>query len=144
MKLEDILAAWDVDSNINRAELGGELQKLSKLHHKYYTMLVAERLQLLKVQTDLKRLRQEKYEFFTTGATAETVEKGWKLPPRGVLLKADAGQYIDTDNDVINMTLKVGVQNEKVDLLLSILNELKGRSWNVRGMIEWEKLKNGM
>lgn len=143
MTLEKLFELWRGDAEIDRTMIGEELRKIPKLHAKYFELLSAERLRLLQLNNQLKTLKQEKYEFYTTGETAETREKGWKLPPRGTLLKNEAQPYIDSDKDVIDLTLKIGVQNEKVELLKSVLDQLKSRSWDLRGQIEWEKFRNG-
>jgi hypothetical protein len=143
MKLEDIYALWSTDSNIDKTEIGSELLKLPKLHHKYFQILSAERIRLLQLTAEQKQLKLDKYEFYTQGHTPETKEKGWTLPSRGALLKAEAQPYIDCDKDVVDSTLKVGIQNEKVELLRSIIDEIKSRNWYLRGCIEWEKFRNG-
>lgn len=144
MKLEDIFKEWDKDSEIDRTQINEELRKIPKLHNKYWKLLTQERLRLFQMQNEFKELKQEKFEFYTQGETAETKEKGWKLPARGVLLKAEAAPYIDSDKDVTALGLKIAMQNEKVDLLKSIIEEFKSRSWNLRGIIEFEKFRSGV
>lgn len=144
MKLDDIFALWEVDSVINRYELGEEALKTSSLHKKYYQIFVNERLLQKKYEIQLKQLKLEKHEFYTQGPTQEQAEKGWKLPAIGRILKSEAGTYVDADKDVVDLTLKLAVQNEKVELLESIIKTLANRNFNIRAAIDWERFKTGM
>lgn len=143
MKLEDIFAFWEQDSNISRDELDRESLNTSKLHHKYHKIFTHERLILRKYELELKQLRLEKFEFYTQGPTKETMDKGWKLPPIGKILKADAGTYVDADSDVVALTLKVGMQHEKIELLESIIKSIMNRGFQIKNAIEWIRFQSG-
>lgn len=143
MKLEAIQEAWSEDCEIDRADLGNESLNIPKLHHKYYKILINEKLILKKYETDLKQLRLEKYEFYTQGPTKEQRDLGWTLPPVGRILKSDVNSYIEADNDIIKMSLKIGVQHEKVQFVDSIIKSLNGRSFNIGHAIEWFKFTQG-
>lgn len=143
MKLDSILELWEKDSVINRDDLDNESLNTSKLHHKYQKIYTHERILLRKYETDLKILRLEKYEFYTQGPTKETVERGWKLPPIGKVIKADANTYVDADKDIIELTLKIGIQNEKIDLLESIIRSIMNRGYQIRNSIDFMKFQSG-
>lgn len=144
MKIDDIYAEWEKDSHLDRSELGEEALKIPKLHHKYFKIFTHERLQLRKLETDLKQLKLEKHEFFTMGPTEETHEKGWRLPPQGKILRSDVNNYIEADKDIVNLSLKIGIQHEKIDLLESIIKSLTARGFNIKAAIEWERFKVGI
>jgi hypothetical protein len=143
MKLESIFKLWEEDCVINPNELGEEAIKISRLHSKYHQIYTNERLVLRKYETELKVLRLDKFEFYTQGPTKETLDKGWKLPDIGRILKADANNYIDADKDIIELTLKIGIQHEKITLLDSILKTLHGRSYNLRAAVDWAQFQAG-
>lgn len=117
--------------------------KVSELHHKYYKILSNERLILKKYDEELKELRLQKTEFYLMGPTKETQEKGWQLPPSGKVLRSDLKDYVDADQDVIKMNLRVGVQREKIELLSDILKSVHNRNWNIRAYIDWAKFNAG-
>ena len=144
MKIDDIYAEWEKDSHMDRSELGEEALKIPKLHHKYFKIFTHERLQLRKLEADLKQLKLEKHEFFTMGPTEETHEKGWRLPPQGKILRSDVNNYIEADKDIVNLSLKIGIQHEKIDLLESIIKSLTARGFNIKAAIEWERFKVGI
>jgi hypothetical protein len=52
--------------------------------------------------------------------------------------------HIDSDSDIIKSTLRIAVQQEKVDVLESIIKSLNGRGYNIKAAIDYEKFKTGM
>lgn len=143
MKLDDIFMLWNVDSNINRSELGDEALLIPKLHAKYYTIYVEERLRLRKYEAEFKTLKLSKFEFYTQGPTTETRDLGWKLPAVGKVIKSDANTYVDADPDIIDHTLKIGIQQEKIELLDSIIRSLTNRGYLLKTALDWERFKTG-
>ena len=143
MKLEDIYEEWKKDSDIDKTELGDEALKIPKLHHKYYQMFTHERLLLRKYEADFKNLKLSKYEFYTMGPTDESRDKGWQLPARGMILKSDLPMYMEADKDIIDMSLRIGMQQEKIELLESIIKSLVNRGFQIKSAIEWTKFTMG-
>lgn len=143
MKLEEIEELWDVDSLIDKTQLGNEAIKISSLQGKYYKIYVREALQLKGMEEALALLRFEKWEFLIQGPTQETQEKGWRLPPGGQILKTDVERYLQSDKDIIKENLKVAKQKEKVLFVKHIIDTLNGRSWNIRAAIDFERFRNG-
>ena len=143
MKIEDIQAMWSEDAKIDHTELSHEALRIPSLHSKYFNVFTAERLRLRKYEMELKKLKLEKYEFFTQGPTKETHDRGWKLPPVGKVIKSEVNSYIDADDDVINITLKIGIQQEKVEMLDSIIRSLNNRGFLIKNAIDFEKFKMG-
>lgn len=143
MKLETIYELWQNDSKIDPSNVGNEAINIPSLHYKYLKILTDERLLLKKYDADLKKLRLDKQEFFLLGPTQETREKGWELPPSGKVMRSDLSTYIDADQDVINLTLKYGVQKEKISVLESIIQSINSRNFNITNFINWEKFKVG-
>jgi len=144
MTIEELQAEWDKDTQIDRTELGQEAIKIPQLHSKYYKIYSTSRLQLRKWESEFKVLKLEKYEFYTMGPTEDTEEKGWKLPPRGAILKAEVNNYIDADPDIIKATLKIGLQQEKIQFLEDIIKSLVNRGFQIKSAIDWEKFKTGI
>ena len=143
MKIDDILNEWEKDSEIDRTELGTEALKIPKLHHKYFKIFAAERLRLRKIETELKSLKFDKYEFYTEGPNEDTPSH-WKMPARGRILKGEVNNYIDSDKEIIEMNLKIGYQQEKIELLESIIKTLSNRGYQISAAIQWEKFKVGL
>lgn len=143
MRLEDIFTEWEADSPIDRLNLSDAALNNYKLHAKYHKIYTYERILLRKYEQDLKVLRLEKWEFYTQGPTEETQKKGWKLPPIGKIIKADCGNYVDADADVVSLTLKIGVQQEKVTLLKSIIDNIQYRGNTIKTALDAVKFEAG-
>jgi hypothetical protein len=142
MNIEEILELWDKDSRIDPTDLDDEVLKIPKLHHKYYKLYVNEKLLLRKYESDFKKIKLDKIEFFTQGFNEET-PKSWKLPPRGMVLKSDMPLYVDADKDIIDLSLKIGYQQEKIELLESIIKSFQYRGYNIKSAIEHRKFVMG-
>jgi hypothetical protein len=143
MKIEDILDQWKNDSYIDRTELGDAALVIPKLHHKYYQIYINEKLTLRSQEADMKKLKLEKYEFFSQGHTEQTRNLGWELPARGLILKADIPMYMDADKELIKLSLKIGIQQEKIELLESIIKSLTNRGYQIKSAIDWVKFTMG-
>ena len=144
MKTDEILSLWKEDSIIDRTELGDEAIRIARLLQKYYEIMINEKKILLKYDNDLKTLKLEKFEFYTQGHNEETIKKGWELPSKGAIIKSEVPLYMDADKDLIDLSLKIGIQKEKVDMLEFILKSLNNRSFNIRAAIDDMKLKLGI
>ena len=143
MKFEDIFDEWKKDSEVDQTDLGNESLKIPKLHHKYYMMLVAEKSALRKLEGRMKQLKLAKHEFYSQGHTEETKKLGWELPPRGIILKADIPMYIEADGDIVDLSLKIGIQAEKVEFLESIIKGLQTRNFIIKNAIDFLKFTSG-
>jgi hypothetical protein len=144
MKLDEITSLWEQDSKIDKTELADESLKIPQLHHKYYKIYSNEKLILRKLNTEYKQLRLQKFEFYTQGPNEETEDKGWVLPAIGRILKVDVAQYIEADNDLIQLSLKIGIQEEKIEFLESIIKTLNNRGYNIHTALEFIKFMNGL
>lgn len=142
MKIEEILEKWNKDSEIDKTELGLEAIHIAKLHHKYYSIYIGEKLLLRKQEAELKSLKLDKYEFFSMGPTKDT-PKDWELPPRGKILKQDMPMYLEADKDIINLSLKIGYTQEKVEMLESIIKSIMNRGFHVRAAIDFYRFTQG-
>ena len=143
MNIDDILNFWQEDVKIDRTELGDEALNIPKLHHKYYEIYVKERLTLRKFEAELKQLKLDKYEFLTQGPNEETKDKGWRLPAKGMILKGDIPMYLEADQDIINLSLKIGLQQEKIELLDSIIKSIMNRNFVIKNAIDWNRFTMG-
>lgn len=143
MKLEEIQNLWDIDSQIDRTELGDESLRIVKLHAKYFKIFSQERLLLRKMESDLKELYRDKYEWYNGNSSQELLkERGWEPNPLKIL-RTDVGMYISADSEMRNASLRVEMQNEKVLFLESIIKSLSTLGYNIKNSIEWAKFQNG-
>ena len=88
-------------------------------------------------------MKLDKNEFYGDGPNQDHIEKGWKLPPKGRILKSDLPNYIEADKDIIELNLKIAYQNEKVELLISILKTITNMGFHIKSAIDYQKLTSG-
>lgn len=143
MKLEDVLDAWDKDSDIDLTNLPEEQRRFSKCSSKWLRVRSFERLKLAKLYTELKELKLQKQEFYVQGPTKETQDMGWKMPARGAVLKTDVPMYMDADPQIVEMTLKIAYQKEIVEAVETIVNDLAWKHNQLKNIIESFRLTMG-
>lgn len=143
MKLEEIFDQWSKDSTIDKTELGQAAINIPQLHHKYYKIFSQERLLLKKLEQDMKKLKKVKWEYYCGILDQETLEQnGWE-PVQLKILKQDIPTYMDSDNDIIQLNLRIAIQQEKIELLESVIRNIMNMGYNVKAAIDWVKFTSG-
>ena len=143
ISLNDIFVRWEQDSKINPTALNHEALIISQLHCTYYQILSNERLCLKALELEHKMLYLQKHEFLTQGETEETLQKGWKLPPKGCVLKSEASLYLDADNDLNENLLMIFSVREKVSVLEDILKIIHSRGYLIKSAIDFVRFQAG-
>lgn len=144
LKLDEIHDNWSKDVIIEQTDLPDEALKIPRLHEKYIRIFTTENLLYQKLLKDYKVLELEKYEFYTMGPTDNSREKGWELPDKGMIIKSEVQRYLDADKDLIQFSLKLAYQKEKVDLLDSILKNIANRSFIINNAMSAIKFYAGV
>lgn len=143
MTLEELNEMWAKDAKIDETALGSESLKIPQLHNKYYTMYSKEALRMRKFKADLKELEQAKFEWYTgTMAEEDMKAKGWRPNPLKIL-RADVNKYIESDKDVINMSLKIDYQMQLANYLEDIIKQIHSRNFIIKSAIDWIKFQAG-
>ncbi len=62
----------------------------------------------------------------------------------GVKVDLFTRHHDDSDPDIIKHNLRMSAQKEKVDFLDSVLRMISNRSFQLKGVIDWEKFKVGI
>lgn len=144
MKLEEIHKEWEVDCFIDVLNLNNESSKTGRLHSKYWRILNQERLRLRHIEKQYDKLYSDKFWFYMNGEDEESRALGWKLPPRGSsFIKKEAKQFTDIDKDVVELSLKISICNEKIALLEDIIKNIHQRSYIISNIIQEKKFNNG-
>lgn len=144
MTLEEIINEWVSDSDgFDVTDLSEESHKGIKFHAKYARYKSLESIVLRTMKIAYQKLKAEKEEFFQNPSQEIIREKGWKVPPRGRILKADITTHLGSDPDMIKMEIALAKQEEKVELLKDILKQLNQRSYTIRNILDDRKFLNG-
>ena len=70
-------------------------------------------------------------------------ELGWE-PFQLKLLKNDIDMYIESDDEVIDLETKFGLQEEKVKYVEAVVKQINNRQWQIRNAIDWRKFTCGV
>jgi hypothetical protein len=144
MKLEEIHEHWSKDSRINTTDIAGESVNTPKLHGKYLHILSAERMKLRQLREQKKELTRVKTDYYMGRLDHDEMKtRGWE-PFAMRLLKNDVPTYLDGDQDMIKVNLQIGVQEEKVEVLESIIKIISNRGFSIKSYIDWKKFENGL
>lgn len=143
MSTEDISEIWARDARIDETNLIGESKKIPELHNKYYTLYYKEALRVKKLRYDYKELEQAKREWFEGSMAEEDLrERGWK-PYQKKILRNDVDKYIQSDRDIINLSLKIDYHTARADYLEDIIKTIHSRNFVIKNMIDVLKFQHG-
>ena len=142
-KLDDLLAMWAKDTEIDRTEPGKALLDIPKLHSKYLNILSNHRLLIRDCEFKYNRMKKIKWEYYTGKLDEDDLKKhGWE--PFPYVLKSDITTYMEADEDMNRYLAQKRLHEEIVEVCNSILKELNSRTYQLRGFIEYEKFINGI
>ncbi len=142
-KLDDLLAMWNKDSEIDRTEPGKALLDIPKLHSKYLNILSNHRLLIRDCEFKYNRMKKIKWEYYTGKMDDEALKKhGWE--PFPYILKSDITTYMEADEDLNRYVAQRMLHEEIVEVCNSILKELNSRTYQLRAFIDWEKFVQGV
>lgn len=143
MKLEDIYSEWAKDGEINIVDVSKTSADIPKLHNKYFRMYAEEGLKLKKYKSDYKNLTKLKTEYYNGSMGSEELKQyGWNPQPLKIL-RQDIPMYIESDQDIVNMSLKIGMQEAIVEYLESIIKQINNRNFILKNIIDWERFRTG-
>jgi hypothetical protein len=144
MKLEEIREMVEKDLKLNETELDTESMRVPQIHGKYLNLMFDERLMLKQHQANHSILKRQKWEYYAGKMSEETLkELGWKQFDLKIL-RQDLDRYLESDTDLIELSLKVSYQREKVTYIESIVKAISQLQWNIRNAIEWKKFIHGV
>lgn len=140
---DDINEMWSKDCKIDEANLVQESKRIPELHSKYYNLFFKEALRVRKLKSDLKELERAKTEYYNgTMCEEDLKELGWKPNPLKIL-RNDIDKYLQSDKDIINLSLKIALHEEKANYIESIIRQINNRNFIIKNMIDMIKFQSG-
>ena len=141
-KLDELLAEWDKDSEIDRAEPGRELIRIPKLHSKYLTIMSHYRQLVRSNEFRISELKKLKWQYYTGKMSKEDLtEHSWE--PFPYVLKSDVSTYIEGDKDLNRLLAQKAMNQECVTVCEFVLKELHSRTFQLKSFIEYERFIQG-
>jgi hypothetical protein len=140
--LDIIQKMWEEDSKIDIDNLHTESLNVPILHSKYYELYNTINLLKTKAEKQKKKIRHEKYEYFTGKADPEVyIENPF---PKKIRDKETLQGYLDSDEKLNQISLKVEYYEIMLEYIQSILKQISERNWQIRNSIEFMKFSSGL
>lgn len=140
--LETIQEMWEKDSKMDIDNLHTESLNIPILHSKYYDLYNTINLLKKKAEQQRKKIRHEKYEYFSGKADPEVyVENPF---PKKIRDKETLQGYLDSDEKISQINLKVEYYEVMSNYLESILKQISERNWQIRNAVEFMKFSSGL
>lgn len=150
MTLDDLNNEWINDSDIDPSELGNESLKTPKLHQKWSWYLVEEKKALYALVHQLEQ-RSIVWEMWLLKTMTESERQdynnaGYKLPPFSDkrILKPDVEKNLNSIDEISKLKIKIGLQNDKIDYIKSVLGMIGNRSFQIKDAIAWAQYTSGL
>ena len=143
VSIDEIRTMAEKDMKLDPSSLDSESLITPQIHNKYLSILLDERLTLKRYESTLKILKKNKWLYYSGKMSEEqTKELQWE-PFELSLLRVDLDKFIESDQEVITLTNKVELYNEKIMYLESIIKIIANRIWTIRAAIDWMKFTQG-
>jgi hypothetical protein len=145
MNIEEIQTMWEQDSIIDDNHLGEASTETAKVHAKYIKLMVGVKIKLTKYRADYNLLRKNKFRYYRGELSREELaDLGWQPYQLIKPLKNEMDEFLQGDQDLINLTARVEYLETMGYLLEGILGQIKARDWQLKNGIEWKKFLAGM
>jgi hypothetical protein len=139
--LEEIQKMWEKDSIIDIDNLHSESINVPVLHAKYYEIYNHVILLKKKAEQQQRNIRHERYEYFTGKADPEVYQEDpffKKIRDKETLQK-----YLDADEKLSNVSLKIEYYSTILNYLESILKVIYNRTYQIKNAVDFLKFQAG-
>ena len=141
ISLEVIQEMWQKDSEVNQDELDTESLKIPQLHAKYYQLY--NTILLLRKQAEQQHISilLERRKFYM--GKAETQVYIDEPFPYKVRDKEDLKLYLEADEKISKIRLKIDYYDTMLKYLEEILKQISNRTYQIKNAIEWRRFTAG-
>ena len=141
MNLEKIQEMWQKDSVIDPDNLHDESLKIPQLHSKYYTVYNTITLLRERARETYNKVKLERYNYYTGKAEPEVYAE--EPFPYKVREKDAVQRYLDADDRLIKVELKIKYYDSTLKFLEEIIKIISNRTYQIKNAIEWHKFQTG-
>jgi hypothetical protein len=140
--IEKIQQMWQEDSKIDPDNLHSESLNIPILHSKYFNLYNNIILLKKKAEQQKRNIRHQKYEYYSGKADPEVyIENPF---PKKIRDKDTLQKYLDADESLSNVTMKVDYYDVMLNYLEAILKQIGERNWQIRNAIEFMRFSSGL
>jgi len=142
LDLETIQSMWVKDSKMDPDNLHTESLNIPILHAKYYDLYNNITLLRKKADQQRKNIRHERYEYFSGKADPEVyIDNPF---PKKIRDKDTMQKYMDADEKLSGVSLKIEYYDVMLKYLEEILKQLSQRTYQIKNAIEFMRFSAGL
>lgn len=141
MNFEQLQQMWEQDSKINEIEIDTASRKIPELHAKYMKYFSDYCYKRKEAECRLKMLKREKFIYYSGKATPDVYAEN-PFPMK--LLKSDVNVFIEGDEEINKLLLKLESIQIVINYLENVLKMINNRSFQIKNVIEWKKFIDGV
>jgi hypothetical protein len=140
--LETIQQMWEKDSKIDPDNLHTESLNIPILHGKYFDLYNNILLLRKRVDQQKRKIRHERYEYYSGKADPDVyIENPF---PKKIRDKDAMQKYLDADDKLSQVTLKVEYYDVMLKYIEDILKMIHQRNYQIKNAIEYMKFASGL
>ena len=140
--LETIQRMWSEDAKMDPDNLHTESLNIPILHAKYYELYNNIFLLRKKAEQQKKNIRHERYEYFSGKADPDVyIENPF---PKKIRDKETMQKYLDADEKLSGVSLKIDYYDTMLEYLESILKVIQNRTYQIKNAIEFMRFSSGL
>ena len=140
--LESLQEMWVKDAEIDRDNLHDESLNIPSLHAKYFELYNTVFLLRKKAEQQRKNIRHERYEYFSGKAAPDVyIQNPF---PKKIRDKDTMQKYLDADEKLSTVSLKIDYYDTMFVYLESILKVIQNRTYQIKNAIEYMRFQSGM
>lgn len=142
--VDEIREMWKKDAVIDQNHLEkAELQN-GILHSKYIDLLVDYKRELVLLERDFNKMKKIKIAYYKGQLSQEELsELNWQPYQFIISNKNELLEILTLDDDLNNFSIKIQEVNIGIELIQSIIDKIKNKSWQIKNIIEIKKFNAG-
>jgi len=141
MKIEDIMKEWKNDAKIDDINLDSSSIDIPMLHAKWLEIRTKAKSKLIGLQYKKKKLTKTLYEYYRGNLNnPDDLKEINREPLLNKPLNSETTIYVDADEEMIHLNLRIAAQEEIVDVLTEILKSINNRNWVIKAAVDYRKL----
>ena len=140
--LDTIQEMWQKDAKIDPDNLHTESLNIPVLHAKYFDLYNNIFLLRKKAEQQRKNIRHERYEYYSGKADPDVyIDNPF---PKKVRDKDAMQKYLDADEKLSTVSMKIEYYDVMLNYLESILKQISNRTYQIKNAIDFMKFQAGL
>ena len=140
--LDTIQKMWEEDAKIDPDNLHTESLNIPTLHAKYFEIYNNIFLLRKKADQQKRNIRHNRYEYYSGKADPEVYQED---PfPKKIRDKDTLQKYLDADEKLSSVCLKIDYYDTMLVYLESILKVIQNRTYQIKNAIEFMRFNSGL